>query len=110
MTKPPNVSHSGYALLPTEVDGIDSLAELALDMRWSWNHATDNVWRQLEPAVWGMTHNPWVMLQTVSRDKLESRLAEPGFRKNVDGLLNTSRQALQAPAWYLTRCAIGTRP
>jgi len=24
-----------YSLLPTEVDGFDSLAELALDMRWS---------------------------------------------------------------------------
>ena len=43
------VSHPIYSLLPTEVEGFDSLAELALDMRWSWNHATDEVWRQLDP-------------------------------------------------------------
>ena len=100
MTKQASLAHSVYALLPTEIDGVDSLAALALDMRWSWNHATDTVWRQLEPDVWDMTHNPWVVLQTVSRDKLESQLADPAFRKDVDALLDTSRQALEAPAWF----------
>jgi hypothetical protein len=38
--------HSVYSLLPTHVEGFDSLVELALDMRWSWNHATDGVWCQ----------------------------------------------------------------
>ena len=28
-----------YSLLPTDIEGFDSLAELALDMRWSWNHS-----------------------------------------------------------------------
>src|ERR1700735_3968249 len=37
------------------VEGFDSLAELALDLRWSWNHANDDVWRQLEPALWDLT-------------------------------------------------------
>ncbi|MBN2437348.1 MAG: DUF3417 domain-containing protein [Deltaproteobacteria bacterium] len=46
------VSKPVYSLLPTDVEGFDSLAELALDMRWSWNHATDEVWRQLDPALW----------------------------------------------------------
>ena len=53
-------------------------------MRWSWNHATDEVWRQLDPALWEFTQNPWVVLQTVSRDKLERVLADPAFRKKVD--------------------------
>jgi starch phosphorylase len=47
-----------YSLPPTEVEGFDSLAELALDMRRSWNHATDKVWRQLDPALWDLTRNP----------------------------------------------------
>ena len=76
-------------LLPTEIEGFDSLAELALDMRWSWNHATDEVWRQLDPELWEITHNPWVVLQTVSRDQIERVLADPVFRKNVDGLVRS---------------------
>ena len=54
-----------------ELEGFDSLAELALDMRWSWNHAADELWQQLDPELWKLTHNPWVVLQTVSRDQLE---------------------------------------
>jgi starch phosphorylase len=40
-----------FGLLPADLEDIDSLVELALDMRWSWNHATDDVWRQLDPVL-----------------------------------------------------------
>ena len=100
MSKETRVSHPIYSLLPTEVEGFDALAELALDMRWSWNHCADEVWRQLDPVLWELTQNPWVVLQTVSRDQLERALAEPGFRKKVDDLLRGKRQAAEAPAWF----------
>ena len=38
MSKQARVSHPIYSLLPTEVEGFDALAELALDMHSSWNH------------------------------------------------------------------------
>src|SRR5664280_3477113 len=100
MSDPTRVSHPIYNLLPTEIEGFDSLAELALNMRWSWNHATDEVWRKLDPILWEITHNPWVVLQTVSRDQIEGVLADSGFRKNVDGLVQARRQALETPAWF----------
>lgn len=59
-----------YSLLPADVEGFNCLTELALDMRWSWNHATDEVWRQLDPVLWELTHHPWDVLQTVSREKV----------------------------------------
>ena len=86
--------------LHSDIDGFDSLAELALDLHWSWNHATDEVWRQLDAGLWELTQNPWVVLQTVSRDKLKSVLANPAFRKNIDDLLQTQRQAAESPAWF----------
>jgi starch phosphorylase len=100
MSQQTRASHPIYSLLPTEIAGFDSLAELALNLRWSWNHATDEVWRQLDPKLWEITHNPWVVLQTVSRDQIERRLADPIFRKNVDGLVQKRRKALEAPAWF----------
>jgi starch phosphorylase len=89
-----------YSLLPTDIEGFDSLAELALDMHWSWNHATDGVWRALDPTLWALTQNPWVVLQTVSRDKIEDALADPAFRKNMDDLLLAKRQEAETPAWF----------
>jgi starch phosphorylase len=100
MSEKTHVNHPIYNLMPTEIDGFDSLAELALDMWWSWNHATDEVWRQLDPVLWEITHNPWVVLQTVSRDQIKRVLADPVFRKNVDALVQTRRQAVDAPAWF----------
>jgi starch phosphorylase len=94
------VRHPLYGLLPTDIEGFDALSELALDMRWSWNHATDQVWRRLDPVLWGLTHNPWAILQTVSREKLQRVLAEPAFRKQVDDLVQAQRDAGQAPAWF----------
>jgi glycogen phosphorylase len=100
MSHQTRVSHPIYGLLPTEIEGFDSLAELALNLRWSWNHATDEVWRQLDPKLWEITHNPWVVLQTVSRDQIEHLWADPVFRKSVDALVQTRRHALEAPAWF----------
>jgi len=100
MTEQTRAIHPLYDLLPTEIEGFDSLAELALDMRSSWNHATDQVWRQLDPDLWEFTQNPWVVLQTVSRDRIERVLADPVFRRNIDELVRTRRQAADAPAWF----------
>ena len=94
------VSHSIYSLLPMEIDGSDSLVELALDLRWSWNHRADEVWRMLDPALWKVTQNPWVVLQTVSRDQLERALSDAAFRAKVDDLLQIKRQAAETPAWF----------
>jgi starch phosphorylase len=80
--------------------GFDALAQLALDVRWSWNHATDTLWRQLDAELWELTHNPWVVLQTVSRERLQSMLADAQFRERVEMLLRTRGEALAAPAWF----------
>jgi starch phosphorylase len=81
-------------------DGFDTLKELALDLRWSWNHASDEVWRQLDPALWELTQNPWVVLQTASKDKLKSVLADLAFRKKVDDQLQCQRRTAETPAWF----------
>ena len=89
-----------YGLMHTDVEGIDSLIELALNIRWSWNHASDMLWEQLDPELWEFTRNPWVILQTVSRDRLEERLADPDFREKLDGLLKANEKAISTPSWF----------
>jgi starch phosphorylase len=100
MSEPAPVSKPIYNSPHEGVEGFDSLAELALDLHWSWNHSTDEVWRQLDSALWEFTQNPWVVLQTVSKDKLKIVLADPTFRKQVDDQLQAKRRAAEAPAWF----------
>ncbi len=94
------VSHPMYRLLATEIQGFDALAELALDMRWSWNHATDRVWHQLDPDLWELTHNPWAILQTVSSDKIEKTLSDPDFHQLVEDLIQSNREDSRSSAWF----------
>ncbi len=100
MTEQTRVSNPIYRLLPAEIDGFDSLAELALDMHWYWNHSADELWKQLDPVLWEITYNPWVVLQTISQDRLNGALADAVFRKKVDDLLQARRQETESPAWF----------
>ena len=90
-------------LLPTDVSGFDPLLQLALDLRWSWDHSADAVWRQLDPVLWDLTHHPYDVLQTVSREKVKEVLADPAFRKKIDLLLEKKKQYGAAPAWFQQR-------
>jgi starch phosphorylase len=83
-----------------QIDGFDSLKDLALDLRWSWNDSSDEVWRQLDPELWELTHNPWVVLQTASRDKIRKLLADPAFRANLDTVLEARRKGMADRTWF----------
>ena len=100
MSEQIRISHPKERLPCADVEGFDTLAELALDMRSAWNHATDQIWRQLDPVLWELTHNPWVVLQTVSREKLQRELAASDLRAKVDRLAQIRRETAQAPAWF----------
>ena len=83
--------------------GTDALTELALDLRWSWHHGTDELWQALDPELWALTHNPWVVLQTVAPARIEALLARPAFRARIERLLGQRRQYRDAAAWFQAR-------
>jgi starch phosphorylase len=85
---------------PSGNGGVDALAELALNLHWSWNHAADELWRSLDAELWETTQNPWAILQTVSKEKIEAVLAQPEFRDHVDERLHKNRQFFASDAWF----------
>lgn len=80
--------------------GIDALNELALNLHWSWNHAADPLWEALDSYLWQTTQNPWVILQTVSEDKLKTLLATPDFQELLSTLIQHKRRFFSADAWF----------
>jgi starch phosphorylase len=90
---------TGLAMQINVETGIELLRQLALDLRWSWNHSTDELWRRLEPDLWLRTHNPWVVLQTVSPQRLATLLHDPAFRARIEaGAAQTRRDRGLVPA------------
>lgn len=89
-----------YGFLPSDIDGVDTLAELALDLQWSWNHAADELWQQLNQELWELTHNPWIVLQAVSREHLEQKLTDSTFRGKMSELMTAKEQATSKTDWF----------
>ena len=83
-----------------KVDGVDALVELALNLHWSWNHAADELWEALDKELWATTQNPWVILRTVSREKIKDALGDVEFRRRLDSLLQKNRESYRADAWF----------
>jgi starch phosphorylase len=79
---------------------LAALAELALDLRWTWSHAADRLWMQLDEAGWSRTRNPWSILQDVPADRLAALAADPGFVAELGRLAAERRAYLEGEHWF----------
>jgi starch phosphorylase len=84
----------------SEVEISDALRELALDLRWSYNHATDELWERVDPDLWDTTHNAWIVLQTVSRERLQSVATDPDFQGLLGELHSERRATERCEGWF----------
>jgi starch phosphorylase len=94
------MSSPTYVDRPLDATIWNALNDLALDLRWSFNHAADRLWEQLDPELWDLTHNPWVVLQTVSREKLQSVTADPSFQKLLTDLQQAKTRDEASDGWF----------
>ena len=83
------------------------LAELALDLRWTWSHAGDDLWRMINAEVWERTRNPWTLLQDVSRERLETLAQDRAFREELRKLIGLRERYLSEPSWYAQHYSAG---
>src|SRR5271163_321344 len=79
---------------------IELLRELALDLGAVWNRYTDDIWRQIDPDVWLLTRNPWLMLHHASHKKLQSMAEDQDLRRRVEQLVLARRKSSDSPAWF----------
>src|SRR6266850_2041651 len=66
----------------TDDIGIEALTDLALNLRWSWNH------------------NPWAVLQTASPRRVQALLAQPEYRQRVKDLIDRRHLYMSSAAWF----------
>ena len=94
------MSTPAFSSPPSETTTLDALTELALDLRWSFNHSADKLWERLDPDLWDLTHNPWVVLQTASEEKLQSVTTDPHFQLLVADLHTEKLTIEQSQGWF----------
>ena len=89
-----------YSSSPQAPEGMGYLEELAFDLRNSWEHGADDIWRRLDSELWADTHNPQVVLQTVARTRLRSAMADTEFLERLTSVVLARRRATQATTWF----------
>ncbi len=94
------MSTPAYSNRLSDQETLDALTELALDLRSSFHHAADRLWERLDPELWEATHNPWVVLQTVSRQRMQSVTADADFQRLAAKLREEKQSAEHAEAWF----------
>src|SRR5215472_3400710 len=100
------MNDSIHSSLPPSTGGLDKLAQLALDLRWSWSHSADEIWKRLDPELWELTANPWLIQQSMSPQRLEALKLEietdAAFRQHIELLRAELNEKNVAPAWFQT--------
>ena len=93
------MNHLPY--LPRELPpGLEALAELTVDLRWTWSHAADELWNMMNPDVWEQTENPYVILQNLTRERLTELVNDTVFRERLQRVTNARENYHSRPGWY----------
>ena len=87
------------------------LEDLVLNLRWSWNHETLDLFRAVDPALWkAVRHDPVRLLGEVAPERL-ARLAEDRpFLRRLQDTAEDLHEYLTAPRWYQSRITARGRP
>ncbi len=97
-----------HASLPWLPESLDALADLALDLRWTWTHQGDHLWNVVKPEMWSQTQNPWLMLQSVSRAQLEKLASDPAFQQELNRLMEARGEYMSRASWFTETHREGT--
>ena len=94
-----------YSLRPDLPEELADLRLLALDLRWSWSHVADELWQRIDATLWRRTRNPWLILQTVSRRRLQALAEDKDFQQLLGQLKQDQQNALQSESWFSQKYA-----
>jgi starch phosphorylase len=79
---------------------LSELRHLALDLRWTWSHVTDELWKRVDPELWSRTHNPWSVLQNISGERLQALAADEEFCRVLANFAAQRQQHFRDPGWF----------
>ncbi|MGH9187091.1 MAG: alpha-glucan family phosphorylase, partial [Acidimicrobiales bacterium] len=92
--------------LPAELAALETLA---MNLRWAWDGQTRDLFRWVDPEQWDASiHDPVRLLGLVSRARLETLAADPGFRRFLDEVHTELQNYVTKPRWFQSRD--GTSP
>ncbi len=93
-----------FTVRPKLPDELAPLHELAMNLRWSWDDRTRDLFRWVDPDQWEVTgHDPVRLLGLVRRERLEQLARDPAFTTFLSEVHGDLRRYLESDRWFQKR-------
>jgi len=93
-----------FAVRASLPEPLASLLPIALNLRWSWDNRTVELFRWVDPDAWQEArHDPVRMLGLVSRDRFEQLIEDEPFMSFLQTIESDLERYMNGPRWYQSR-------
>ncbi len=102
-----------FSVIPSLPPAIEGLRGIAYNLRWSWDHATIELFRRLDRDLWESSgHNPVSMLGSIEQSKLEDAAGDDAFVAHLRHVESDLENYMSTePRWFDHLCkAVTDRP
>jgi glycogen phosphorylase len=90
-----------FTIRPVLPDALDPLRSLMLNLRWSWDAGTRELFASIDPASRDLAEqDPAALLGKVPQDRLAALAADPGFLERLAAASADLGDYLTQPRWY----------
>jgi starch phosphorylase len=95
-----------FSVRPRLPEALLSLERLAMNLRWSWDERTRDLFRWVDPAAWdASTHDPVRLLALVRRERMEALATDAAFLRYLSEIDEELDRYLTRPRWFQSRAA-----
>jgi starch phosphorylase len=93
-----------FTVRPRLPEALAPLQELAMNLRWSWDERTRELFRWVDPDAWEVGHHdPVRLLGSVSRERLAELEGDPAFMSFLGDVADSLQGYLDRPRWFQSR-------
>ncbi|HSP03200.1 MAG TPA: alpha-glucan family phosphorylase [Acidimicrobiales bacterium] len=93
-----------FTVRPTLPAELAPLEALAMNLRWSWDVQTRELFRWVDPDQWdAVVHDPVRLLGSVSRSRLDELVQDKGFLRFLETVSSDLERYLSRDAWFQGR-------
>ncbi|MCB0940167.1 MAG: alpha-glucan family phosphorylase [Mycobacterium sp.] len=87
---------------------LGALARLSINLRWSWDRPTQDLFASIDPELWNQTgQDPVALLGVVTPKRLDELAEDQSFLDRLDRLAADLDDYLTRPMWYQEQQAAG---
>ncbi len=90
-----------FQVSPAVPPRLEALNELSLNLRWTWDHPTRDVFESLDPDLWEeANHNPRRVLGRISQRRLAELASDEAFLAELDRAATSLAEYLSGTGWF----------